>query len=586
MKRDRSTNIPAQQSPKRQRINTTTWGGYFQSLFASLKNLFHSEETTPTMYDEASTQEYETEALDTYEEENTGKTPLHIAVLEGNLEKVIALVNKGALVNIYDNYGFLPIEYTDNNAIKTYLLNNGASIPDRPTLLHYLAQDDDVTGIHELLSNNTSQLNALDFQGETPLFYAIQHGNFDAVMALVEQGANITQVDKMGYPPIFYAETHPEIKAFLLNNGAAEFDPNDRIDLLETELHLAVMLDDYEACERILAENASIINATNRSGELPLTLAVNNQNVAIVELLIKHGADIEHRDHNSNTPLLNAVSLGNQALVDVLLTNGADKETLNDEQLNVIDLAKTDSKHTALSKYLKTKCTLSKTELHEWKKTFEEILKNGVKSAGQQHKMPLLLLGETHGSYKIYQIEKILLQVAKNYGLDTLYAEKPFDEFSITPIEYKANDKLKMSIICVDTHPYRASASVSERNHYISEGISHTYKPGVAIVGSDHLQGLLTDESKIDADNYYLIPFCLRNICNIPHLTSPEADFAANPTNVIQIVRENNAFTASDTVLTKWNSTKQPLLNHFGRPERASKKSQTLKGSKRKAPRL
>lgn len=585
MKRVRSNSIDTHNAPKRKRSNTQTWGGFFQSVFDTFLNLFRNEETTVVEDDNTVMAEQddfiENEFVaDEDIEDLSGQTPLHKAVIDGNLDEVIELVASGAELDIYDNYGMLPLDYANNDNIRDFLLENGAHEPGSPTPLHSLVLNNDVAAIHQLLDQNSSDLNALDTQGATPLHYAVQMGHLDSVIVLVGRGAKLAQVDKAGFPPIFYA--NDAIKQFLLGCGAPDFDPETRIDLAHNALHAAVLAGDYQECERILTEDPSMINDFNRSSESPLILAVDNQNDAIADLLLTHDADIEIRDINGNTPLLRAVATGNQSITDRLLARGADPDVSNDDQIGIVELAKTTNKHSPFSKHLKHMVGLSDIEVSRIQDAFEALLQNELLNADAQHKMPLLILGELHGKFKIYQIEKAMLQVAKKYGFETLYTEKPNEEFSVMPIEHKAKDTLNMSIIPVDTHPNRLAASVAERNVYIAAGISQANKPGVLITGSDHLKGLLKDaKSKIDTDKYYLIPINLGKLSNVKGEPSPENSFAQNPSNVVQIQKDHGCFTSINIVNAQWN--KSAILNDYRRPQNKTTQRQVAEPRKRRS---
>ena len=78
-----------------------------------------------------------------------------------------------------------------------------------------------------------------------------------------------------------------------------------------------------------VSEVASLTNPLNRnrcfeSGESPLTLAAQEGHEAVVEVLIKNGADVNKLDKNGRGPLHIAVQMNDLETVDILLRSGAD----------------------------------------------------------------------------------------------------------------------------------------------------------------------------------------------------------------------------------------------------------------------
>ncbi|KAF5307348.1 hypothetical protein FQR65_LT07065 [Abscondita terminalis] len=65
---------------------------------------------------------------------------------------------------------------------------------------------------------------------------------------------------------------------------------------------------------------------TESNHDTALTLACAGGHEELVELLIKRGSDIEHRDKKGFTPLILAATAGHEKIVEILLNNGADIE--------------------------------------------------------------------------------------------------------------------------------------------------------------------------------------------------------------------------------------------------------------------
>lgn len=69
---------------------------------------------------------------------------------------------------------------------------------------------------------------------------------------------------------------------------------------------------------------------TESNHDTALTLAAAGGHDELVELLITHGANIEHRDKKGCTPLILAASAGHSVTVAILLDHNADIEAQSD----------------------------------------------------------------------------------------------------------------------------------------------------------------------------------------------------------------------------------------------------------------
>ena len=87
-----------------------------------------------------------------------------------------------------------------------------------------------------------------------------------------------------------------------------------------TALHWAAYLDDLETAKLLVSANA---NATNRYGVTPLSLACQNGNSAMVELLLAHGANPNTTLRGGETVLMTAARTGKTGPVKALLARGA-----------------------------------------------------------------------------------------------------------------------------------------------------------------------------------------------------------------------------------------------------------------------
>lgn len=88
----------------------------------------------------------------------------------------------------------------------------------------------------------------------------------------------------------------------------------------------------FEYLGRQLIERGELDNFINREDDTkytPLILSVLGGNIAIVEHLLDHGANVNHQNLNGHSALQYACSKGRKEIVDLLLARNAD--------VNIID---------------------------------------------------------------------------------------------------------------------------------------------------------------------------------------------------------------------------------------------------------
>ncbi|MCX6835959.1 MAG: ankyrin repeat domain-containing protein, partial [candidate division Zixibacteria bacterium] len=123
------------------------------------------------------------------------------------------------------------------------------------------------------------------------------------------------------------------------------------VQLLALEIHQAVETGNVEQIRTLLEANPELVNERDTAQNLPLHLAATTGQVAVIELLLSKGADIEAGDRENTTPLTVAAMLNKPEAVRLLVEKGA-SITARDNNGNTPLLAAARSGNVETVKYL------------------------------------------------------------------------------------------------------------------------------------------------------------------------------------------------------------------------------------------
>ncbi len=116
-----------------------------------------------------------------------------------------------------------------------------------------------------------------------------------------------------------------DVWSMVLNPAAINAVIND-----ETPFQEAIDTD-YMPLVELLIKHGADIHQVNDDGETPFQEAIETGCMPLVELLIKHGADIHQVNDDGETPFQEAMENGYMPLVELLIKHGADIHQLNDD---------------------------------------------------------------------------------------------------------------------------------------------------------------------------------------------------------------------------------------------------------------
>ncbi|MBL4640911.1 MAG: ankyrin repeat domain-containing protein [Verrucomicrobiales bacterium] len=228
--------------------------------------------------------------------------------------------------------------------MKTYLINlsvfcsflalpsQGLSqeAPEKP--IWDAASDGDIEAIEAHIAAETD-LNEQNETGYTPLHYGVMKTRPGVVALLLEAGADPDVVNNQAKTPLDLAisGSKDEIIDLLLEAGAAVEPPVDGIHVLAWNNEvIGVKLHIYAGTD---------IDQADELGNIPLLLAVEKGHIGVLELLIKHEANLEVSDPDGFTPLIMSAELNHPELLQLLLDAGADIAAEDKAERTALDWA-------------------------------------------------------------------------------------------------------------------------------------------------------------------------------------------------------------------------------------------------------
>jgi len=282
-----------------------------------------------------------------------GMTALHCALTAKSAPTMRVLVDRGAsLGSVSMGGGILgtAVRYMQPEDIE-YLLAKGADPNERiwsgETPLHAAAGAARADLIPLLLKHGADAA-AVDQSGETPLaiatrrrdiatitalqravppadateslMIAAQSGDMVGIRLAFEEGADVNRVKEA--PPLIFATMggHAGAMAMLLELGADINLPNARKD---TALHCSIAIDRLDLVQLLVERGASLTQHGYSNGA-PLYFAATRGNAEIAAYLISQGACVNDTTNYGYTPLWAAVAYRHVAVIKLLMAHGAD----------------------------------------------------------------------------------------------------------------------------------------------------------------------------------------------------------------------------------------------------------------------
>ena len=274
----------------------------------------------------------------------TRNSALNLAIQNGFDEITKLLIENGADVN-YQVPIITAIE-KDNLKIVELLTSYGAILfIANHTKRHALTlaiEKGNIEIIKSLIEYNKSFnefdiINAKDNYGEIPMNLAAKQGNIEIVKILISNGANVNAKDIYGKFPLGTAimEGNVEIAKLLIQNNADvnSIERSSYIDMMlygmdinSRPIELALAFENVEMVNLLIRSGAQT-NYISSDGSSLFNIAIEDNSLEVIKTLVENGAKINASDGNFLTPMHKAVIYQRPEIVEYLLDQGASIHT-------------------------------------------------------------------------------------------------------------------------------------------------------------------------------------------------------------------------------------------------------------------
>jgi ankyrin repeat protein len=239
------------------------------------------------------------ENIDLNEVDETNTYLIQYAILFRQKQLVALLISKGCKLDIMDSDGrsifYIPIKY-GYNEIVSLLINFSDVVVGIPLL--------------ELQDKNKN----------IPLHYAIMFNKYDIIFEILKTDHNFTFKDVNGNTALHLmvknikSDKTDLIKLMLSKRIGLSYTNNYG----QNALHIAIDTDSYDTCEILLNGGININTETIESHITPLLQATINNNIPILQLLLKYNPDVNFQDIYGNSSLNHSIMNKSKQIIEQL----------------------------------------------------------------------------------------------------------------------------------------------------------------------------------------------------------------------------------------------------------------------------
>lgn len=245
---------------------------------------------------------------------NMDISPLHYACKLGNIEIIQLLLGNGADINLINNSGKSPIYYAckhGNIELIKYLIEHGANFNDISIINHLInAIDNNDIELLKYYIEHGANINEEDSNGYSLLMYSCMNNKYDMVKYLIDNGADVFDTDNYKYTTLHHScKASVNIVQCLLDRVQQILDSNE--DNMSVSQYVNIRAIDNEDIDSDSDED-------NSEKTTALILAVSENNIEVVKLLLNNGADVSIRNEDKQNALHMALTQKNKEIFNIL----------------------------------------------------------------------------------------------------------------------------------------------------------------------------------------------------------------------------------------------------------------------------
>ncbi|XP_046577420.1 ankyrin-1-like [Haliotis rubra] len=272
---------------------------------------------------------------------------LHLASQERHLE-IVKYIHSLNIIDIEsrDFHGNTPIMLAalfGQTRVFSFLVQLGADVSllddNAENILHLSCRGGDEEIVKYIIKLNVVDINSKQHRDMTAMLLAVAFGNRAAFEYLVEMGADLLAVDIFGNSVLHFAcqGGYMDIVKYVLKQNIG--DINTMADDGRTPALIAAV-SGHSALFEYLVKRGADLSVVDEDGYNILHLSCEGGNMDIVKYVFKlNVVDINARADEGQTPALIAADFGHSAVLEYIVKRGADLSVVDEDGYNVLHVA-------------------------------------------------------------------------------------------------------------------------------------------------------------------------------------------------------------------------------------------------------